>query len=77
MQAAALVSMCSTMVSSVAARLGLAARLATDAADALALALCHLHQAPLLARIAAADAIGRRAAGGRGKRSRAAAEPSL
>jgi crossover junction endodeoxyribonuclease RuvC len=38
----------------VALRLGLAERLSTDAADALALALCHLQQAPLLARVGAA-----------------------
>jgi crossover junction endodeoxyribonuclease RuvC len=43
-----------TIVRGVAARLGLTERLATDAADALALALCHLHQAPLLRRLDAA-----------------------
>lgn len=38
----------------VVARLRLTGRLAADAADALALALCHLQQAPLAARLAAA-----------------------
>jgi crossover junction endodeoxyribonuclease RuvC len=38
----------------VAVRLGLAVQLPPDAADALALALCHLQQAPLRARLAAA-----------------------
>ena len=38
----------------VAVRLGLARRPAVDAADALALALCHLQQAPLRGRLAAA-----------------------
>jgi len=38
----------------VALRLGLARPLAPDAADALALALCHLHQAPLARRVARA-----------------------
>lgn len=40
----------------VTAMLQLAARPAVDAADALALALCHLQQAPLLAAIARAEA---------------------
>ena len=48
-------------------RLGLAEPLATDAADALALALCHLQHAPLLAALYAAD--GRAAAVARGPRS--------
>jgi crossover junction endodeoxyribonuclease RuvC len=65
----------SAMIRGVAARLGLAARLATDAADALALALCHLHQAPLAARISAAERLMARQA--RGRRSRAAAESPL
>ena len=43
----------STMVRGIAARLGLASRLATDAADALALALCHLQHAPFADRLAA------------------------
>jgi crossover junction endodeoxyribonuclease RuvC len=77
-----------TMVRGVAARLGVAGRLAADAADALALALCHLHQAPLLARLAAAtradarrsaraqpEPAGQRAAAERVARRRAAAEP--
>ncbi len=38
----------------VALRLGLARPPAPDAADALALALCHLHQAPLARRVARA-----------------------
>jgi len=38
----------------IALRLGLAAPPGTDAADALALALCHLQQAPMLRRLAAA-----------------------
>ena len=43
------------MVRGIAARLGLPARgLPADAADALALALCHLHRAPLLRRVARA-----------------------
>lgn len=37
----------------VSARLGLVGELAADAADALALALCHLQQAPLARRLAA------------------------
>jgi crossover junction endodeoxyribonuclease RuvC len=37
----------------VVARLGLVGQLAADAADALALALCHLQQAPLALRLAA------------------------
>jgi crossover junction endodeoxyribonuclease RuvC len=57
-----------TMVRGVAARLGMTGRVAADAADALALALCHLHQAPLLARVTAALRAdvrrGRREAGG-------------
>jgi len=44
------------IIRGVVRRLGLAEQLATDAADALALALCHLQHAPLLAAIAAADA---------------------
>jgi len=51
-------------------RLGLAEPLATDAADALALALCHLQHAPLLAALDAAD--GRAAAVARGPRSASA-----
>jgi Holliday junction resolvasome RuvABC endonuclease subunit len=39
----------------VTARLGLAGALAADAADALALALCHLQHAPLLRRLAALE----------------------
>ena len=39
----------------VTARLGLAGDLATDAADALALALCHLQHAPLMHRLAALE----------------------
>jgi len=39
----------------VTARLGLAGVLAADAADALALALCHLQQAPLALRLAALE----------------------
>ena len=42
-------------------RLGLAAPPPPDAADALALALCHLHRAPLAARVARALAAGARA----------------
>ena len=42
----------------VALRLGLARPPAPDAADALALALCHLHRAPLAARVARALAAG-------------------
>jgi crossover junction endodeoxyribonuclease RuvC len=38
----------------IVAQLGLRAPLAADAADALAVALCHLHRAPLAARVAAA-----------------------
>jgi crossover junction endodeoxyribonuclease RuvC len=38
----------------VVARLGLSRSPANDATDALALALCHLQQAPLAGRIAAA-----------------------
>jgi len=49
-------------------RLGLAEPLATDAADALALALCHLQHAPLLAALDAAD--GRAAAVARGPGAR-------
>jgi crossover junction endodeoxyribonuclease RuvC len=37
----------------IVARLGVRGRLAEDAADALAIAVCHLHQAPLAARVAA------------------------
>jgi len=45
----------------VAVQLGLRAdRLATDAADALAVALCHLLRAPLAARIATAEVRARR-----------------
>jgi crossover junction endodeoxyribonuclease RuvC len=48
------------MMRGVAARLGLVARtLRPDAADALALALCHLHRAPLLRRMAGALAVER------------------
>ena len=39
----------------VTARLGLAGELASDAADALALALCHLQHAPLAERLAALE----------------------
>ena len=39
----------------VTARLGLARELASDAADALALALCYLQQAPLARRLAALE----------------------
>lgn len=42
----------------IVARLGLARVPGVDAADALALALCHLQQAPLLARLAIARARG-------------------
>ncbi len=43
------------MIRGVAARLGLVARqLRPDAADALALALCHLQRAPLMRRVAGA-----------------------
>jgi crossover junction endodeoxyribonuclease RuvC len=42
------------VIRGVAARLDLGGRLPSDAADALALALCHLQQAPLAGRIAAA-----------------------
>ena len=45
----------------VALRLGLERPPAPDAADALALALCHLQQAPLARRVAAALAAGARA----------------
>ncbi len=45
----------------VALRLGLERPPAPDAADALALALCHLHRAPLDRRVAAALAAGARA----------------
>jgi crossover junction endodeoxyribonuclease RuvC len=59
------------MVRGVAARLGLAARtLPTDAADALALALCHLARAPLLRSVAAA--MSRDGAGARPRRRQAA-----
>ena len=53
-----------TVTRGVIALLGLAARPSTDAADALALALCHLQQAPLLAALARAERAGapRRAA---------------
>jgi crossover junction endodeoxyribonuclease RuvC len=44
-----------TVARAVAARLGLAAPLPSDAADALALALCHLQQAPLWDAIARAE----------------------
>ena len=43
-----------TVTRGVVALLGLRTRPSTDAADALALALCHLQQAPLLAAVAAA-----------------------
>jgi crossover junction endodeoxyribonuclease RuvC len=39
----------------VSARLGLAGELAADAADALALALCHLQHAPFASRLAALE----------------------
>jgi crossover junction endodeoxyribonuclease RuvC len=38
----------------VVVRLGVAVRLSFDAADALAIALCHLERAPLMARVAGA-----------------------
>jgi crossover junction endodeoxyribonuclease RuvC len=44
-----------TMTRGVVALLGLAVRPSADAADALALALCHLQQAPLLAAMARAE----------------------
>jgi crossover junction endodeoxyribonuclease RuvC len=44
-----------TMIRGVTALLALAARPSADAADALALALCHLQQAPLLAAVASAE----------------------
>ncbi len=44
-----------TMTRGVVALLGLATRPTADAADALALALCHLQQAPLLAAVARAE----------------------
>jgi crossover junction endodeoxyribonuclease RuvC len=44
-----------TMTRGVIALLGLAVRPSADAADALALALCHLQQAPLLAALATAE----------------------
>jgi crossover junction endodeoxyribonuclease RuvC len=44
-----------TVTRGVVALLALATRPSTDAADALALALCHLQQAPLLAALAAAE----------------------
>jgi crossover junction endodeoxyribonuclease RuvC len=44
-----------TMTRGVVALLGLAVRPSADAADALALALCHLQQAPLLAAMAGAE----------------------
>jgi crossover junction endodeoxyribonuclease RuvC len=74
------------MVRGVAARLGLAARgLKPDAADALALALCHLARAPLLRSVATAMAAESRSrvrgpskeqekAGGRGSSQVQAAE---
>lgn len=43
-----------TMTRGIVALLGLRTRPSTDAADALALALCHLQQAPLLAAMARA-----------------------
>jgi len=55
-------------------RLGLAEPLATDAADALALALCHLQHAPLLAAL---DRGGRRATVARGPRRAPARRSSL
>jgi crossover junction endodeoxyribonuclease RuvC len=51
-----------TVTRGVVALLGLAARPSTDAADALALALCHLQQAPLLAAMARAARADARAA---------------
>jgi crossover junction endodeoxyribonuclease RuvC len=44
-----------TMTRGVVALLGLAVRPSADAADALALALCHLQQAPLLAALVTAE----------------------
>jgi crossover junction endodeoxyribonuclease RuvC len=44
-----------TVTRGVVAMLGLSVRPATDAADALALALCHLQQAPFLAVLARAE----------------------
>ena len=55
-------------------RLGLAEPLATDAADALALALCHLQHAPLLEAL---DRGGRRATLASGPRSAPARRGSL
>jgi crossover junction endodeoxyribonuclease RuvC len=56
-----------TMTRGVVALLGLAVRPSADAADALALALCHLQQAPLLAALARAE---RRAPARNGVRAR-------
>ena len=53
----------------VAGRLGIRRPALADATDALALALCHLQQAPLARRIAAASAVGRRAVRVRGARA--------
>jgi len=55
-----------TVTRGVVALLRLSERPSTDAADALALALCHLQQAPLLAAVARAD---------RGRRARRVAVP--
>jgi crossover junction endodeoxyribonuclease RuvC len=63
-----------TVTRGVAAILGLAVRPSTDAADALALALCHLQQAPLLAAMARAATRGGGAAmRGRGGATRGGA----
>jgi crossover junction endodeoxyribonuclease RuvC len=56
-----------TVTRGVVALLRLSERPSTDAADALALALCHLQQAPLLAAVARAD---------RGRRGRRAELPA-
>jgi len=58
------------IIRGVVRRLGLAEQLATDAADALALALCHLQHAPLLAAIVATE--GRSGMPQRGPRSASA-----
>ena len=47
-----------TVTRGVVAVLGLSARPSTDAADALALALCHLQQAPFLSALARAERTG-------------------
>jgi crossover junction endodeoxyribonuclease RuvC len=62
------------IIRGVGQRLGLAAPLATDAADALALALCHLQHAPLLAAL---DRGARRATVVSGPRSAPARRGSL